>query len=145
MIFAICLLRADSKSFWSDATSKDCTDAMFAIANTQAHKLPTRNGNLCTFIIYLSVRFDALICSVSSVIVNKLKYHKKCSHFVNSRRTEEEIRSKKLDIILRLTIRQSSLQHYVTLLWLPPLSSALWSYLLQLIESNGACHDFRTS
>ena len=69
----------------------------------------------------------------------------KCSHFVNSRRTEEEIRSKKLDIILRLTIRQSSLQHYVTLLWLPPLSSALWSYLLQLIESNGACHDFRTS
>jgi hypothetical protein len=75
LFLAIGLLRADSKSVWLDQTSKDFTGAMFAVINTQTHKLPTRNVNLCTFIIYLSIRFPTCICSNSTVIVNRLKYH----------------------------------------------------------------------
>jgi len=75
LILAIGLLRADSKFVWLDQTSKDFTGAMFAIINTQTHKLPTRNVNLCTFISYLSIRFPTPICSDSTVMVNRLKYH----------------------------------------------------------------------
>jgi hypothetical protein len=38
--------------------------------------------------------------------------------------------SKELHIVWRLTILQSNLQHYVTLLWLPPLNSALFAIVV---------------
>jgi len=122
LILAIGLLRADSKSVWLDQTSKDLTDAMFASINTQTHKRKFMYVyNLPQYQIphvYLQRFFGYR---------QQTEISRKCSHFVNSYCTKEEIRSKNLHIILRLSILHSSVQHYVTLLWLPPVNSALWS------------------